>query len=96
MWTHIRFDNGDRVMVSMAPHEVRVFKMWLFGPRATLATIGAQELRSRWGLSADDLVTRTEVLDKMTAVVLSASSAEDVQRRLTNYSLDGEQPNSDD
>jgi hypothetical protein len=81
MWTHLRFDNGDRVMVSMAPDEVKVFKMSLLGPTATLATIGMPELRERWGLHTGDLPRRTEVLDKLTSVVVSETSAEDVRQR---------------
>jgi hypothetical protein len=68
-------------MASMAPYEVKVFKMSLLGPTATLATITESELRERWGLHAEDLPTRIEVLDKLTTVVVSENSADESHAR---------------
>ncbi len=47
MWTEVHFPNGDRVMVSMARNEIKIWKIsrWgaLFG-RETLATIDIPSL----------------------------------------------------
>lgn len=83
MWSRVRFENGDQVMVSMASDEVKLFKMKWGGmiPGETLATLDALALVENWDLFAghDPLSRSTEILDRVTAMVVIWESAAEVE-----------------
>lgn len=89
MFTRVKFQNDDDMMVSMAPREVKIIKMRFGGtiPGETLAKIEtkAQTSRATRGTlrMAQDMVDRMDaeaLLDQLTEKVMGCESAEDVKR----------------
>ncbi|MGH2713030.1 MAG: hypothetical protein ACRDM7_03935 [Thermoleophilaceae bacterium] len=89
MWSRVKLDSGDQVMVSMARHEVKLLKMKWGGlwPGEALATLDAFALVNQWNLRTgyDPLSRSTAVLDHVTADLLRCTSIDEVREVFARY-----------